>query len=539
MLTFQRTTRLHDLDLQYQHNRHKTDLISREENARQLQLRVLLFQDENAQLRDNFAVKDAEVEALSRNNDRLRVELDEIKAQNSSTKDALIKGPATEVAGSTVGHLQNQRRHKVFANKAKTVGIEESEIPIRDLKKALEENVVLAKELQQLRPEIELLRLQVTNYENMISEQGGLQRQQGHLDGELASKKHSKSKGLNGESKDVIELQSRLDETTEKVAEGERQRERMRLDHQKELDEFQRQKHKLEERVSALEKQLKASQAELHDMRKGLQASRSSLTEDTPGEGIASSQGPTARSRNADQSPTAEKERLPRKKPARKRATEQAMVGEKSTFSITPFLNKTKDYTLDTASEATRLGLALDDMLAQAEHDNPSPLQMTNKPDTKPTMTGKSRLKTLEAQSKSKEKGETTRETSLSKPTVPNQDTEKVKSEDAKDEEDSKTFDSTKETAPPKRIKIHETTTADRGFEFEQKKRKRKLLNKVNNTIIEEDEAEDGAQPMETQPGRARKLKSSAGNAFNARSTGSTFSPLKRHRRGVNASFLV
>jgi hypothetical protein len=340
-----------------------------------------------------------------------------------------------------------------------------------------------------------------------------------------------------------------LDETTEKLAEGERQRERMKLDHQKQLDESQRQKHKLEEQVLTLEKKLKDTQAELRELRQEHQLSRSSL-KDRPGDGNTSNQEPAAKSHNKDRSPAAENEKLPRKKVARKRATEQAMMGEKSTFSITPFLNKTKD----AASESTGFGLTLDDVLAQVENDNPSPLPLAAKSDTQSTLAldteltastplrprEKLKLKSLETQSKAKIKEATASEFSTSKLAVLNEDIEDEKSEDAKDVEILKTLDS-KETAPHKRIKLHETTVADRGPEVEHKKRRRKLISKANttSTIIEEDETGEGSQPMEAQPGRARKLKSTLGNAFNSGSTDKPFSPLKRHKRGVNASFLA
>ncbi|KAL7788173.1 hypothetical protein V8C37DRAFT_411741 [Trichoderma ceciliae] len=530
--TSQRTTRLHDLDLQYQKNHHKTDLISRDEDARRLQLRVLLLRDENAQLQDKCAAKDGEIKALSQNSDKLRVELDEIKMQNRS-KDAQIKGLAIEVTSSATG-------------------IESCATTVQDLSRALEENIALTKELGQLRPEIELLRQQVVNYEEMISKQHGLQHQQNHLEIALTSKKYSKPESPNDESEGIIELRSRLDETTEKMAQGERQRERMKLDHQKELDESQRQKQNLEGQVSTLEKKLKDSQTQLRNIQQGLQGSRSSLKNKSE-DGSTSNQELTARTHNKGQSPAAGKERLPHKKAARKRATEQAIMGEKSTFSITPFLNRTKDYTLDTAGETTGLGLTLDEVLAQVESDNPSPLGIANKSDTQFTVAPdvewtastplnpreKLRLKSPEARSKSKSKGGTMAEFLTSKLAVPNQDIGNETIEDRKDGEISKPLHS-KETVPLKRIKTHDTTIADRGSEFEHKKRKRKLLSKTNtNTIIEEDETGEGAQPMETQPGRTRKLKSSLGNTFNSQSTDNTFSPLKRHRRGVNASFLA
>ncbi|KAL6808285.1 hypothetical protein J3E69DRAFT_351695 [Trichoderma sp. SZMC 28015] len=518
----ERTTRLHALDLEYQQNRHKTDLISRDEDARRLQLRVLLLRDENTRLQDKCAAKDEEIKALSRDGDQLRVELDEFKAQNEP-KDAQIKDAAIE-ADDPAGETKSSETH------------------MRDLSKALDENRALTKELQQLRPEMELLKQQVTNYEKMLSEQRKT---------ELASKKQSKSKTPNDESEDMSELRAALDKITEKLAEEERQRENLKSNHRKELEESERQNDKLEQRISKLEKKLKDSQKELRDVRKELKAPQPSSKEDeSEGGNTSNNQEATGKPRGKDQSSTTQKERLSRRT---KRTIEQAAVGEKSTFSITPLLNKIKD---TTTKETNGLGLTLDDVLAQPGADDASPLVMANKSsDAKPIIAPDAELETTtplrpREKLKSKKKATTTTATApatitaededhLSKLTASVRKIARVRSEDPKDEETSKDVDSD-DTAPPKRKTLHETATTDPSSVLEHKKRKRKLLNKTNDIILEEDETVGGVPPVETPPaGRPRRIKSSATSAFNSQTGTKPFSPLKRHKRGVNASFLA
>ncbi|KAL7929084.1 hypothetical protein V8C35DRAFT_316566 [Trichoderma chlorosporum] len=497
--SIERTTRLHALDLEYQQNRHKTDLIGRDEEARRLQLRVLLLRDENTRLQDKCTEKDAEIRALSRDGDQLRVELDEIKAQNQP-KDAQPKIIAAK-EGDSATETKSSENH------------------MQDLSRALDENIALTKELQQLRPEMELLRQQVANYEKMLSEQ---------RDKEVASKRQD------DESEDISELRTALDKVTEKLAEEERQRESIKSKHRKELEKSETQNHKLEQKISTLEKKLKDSQKELRDVRKELKASQPTLKGDEPeDEDTAHDQEETAKSRGKDQSPTTQKERLSRRS---KRATERAMMGEKSTFSITPFLDKTKD-------ETNGL-LTLDDALAQAEDDNASPLVMANKSDARTAIvlnveqvTSTPLRPREKLKSKRKDAVEVDEE-HLSKLTASVRKIGRAKPEDKQDEEMLEDPDS-KETAPSKRIKLNETTMADPGSVFEHKKRKRKLLNKTNDIILEEDETGEGAQPMDTQPSRTRRVKSSVTSAFNSRSGTKPFSPLKRHKRGVNASFLA
>ncbi|KAM0512533.1 hypothetical protein ACHAPE_008710 [Trichoderma viride] len=514
-LSIERTTRLHELDLQYQKSRHETDLVNRDEESRRLQLRIFLLQDENTQLQDRCAAKDDEIKTLSRRNDKLRVKLDEVKSQNTSVdeqmKENSIEATRTEPSAATA------------ESSSKTV----------------EENDALTTELRDLRSEVKLLRLRVVDDEKSELKP----HQQEQLTEEPASKAQSNSNSLDDTNEEVIRLQSMLDKSTEQLTEEERHRERMKLNHQKQLYESERQNNKLEGKVSTLEKKLKDAQTELRELR---QASHSGL-KDRSGDGLDSTQDVTTKSHDRDQSPPAEKEKMPRKRVARKRTTEQAKIGEKSTFSITPLLNKIKG----TGGTTGRPSLTFDDILLQ-EGDDPSPLRATKKTETRSKATPATGLvastplrpreklgsKPSETQSQPKATEATSVEVPAVKPAAPSQDTGDEKLEDTKGEGTSKAADS-KETALHKRIKLHEsTTTTDRGVDLEQKKRRRKLINKAN-TIIEEDETGEVAQPTEAQPGRTRKLKSAAGSAFNSGSVSKPFSPLKRHKRGMNASFLV
>ncbi|KAL7926701.1 hypothetical protein ACQKWADRAFT_281113 [Trichoderma austrokoningii] len=514
-LSIERTTRLHELDLQYQKSRHETDLINRDEESRRLQLRVFLLQDENTQLQDRCAAKDDEIKTLSRRNDKLRVKLDKIKSQNTS-EDEQVK------------------EHSIEATRT-----EPSAAAAELSSRIVEENAALTQELRDLQAEVKLLRLQAADDEK--SESNPHQREQSTP--EPTSKAQSKSNNSDDTNEEIKRLQSMLEQSTERTSEEERHREKMKLNHQKQLDESKRQNKKLEEQVSTLEKKIKDAQAELRELR---QASHSGL-KDRQGDGDISNQDVATKSHDRDQSPPAEKEKMPRKRVARKRATEQAKIGEKSTFSITPLLNKIKG----TGETTGRRSLTFDDILLQ-EGDDDSPLRVAKKPETRTAAAPATRLvaatplrprgklgsKPSETQSQPKATEATTDKVPVAKPAAPSQDTGDEELEDAGGEGASKAADS-KETALHKRIKLHEsTTTTDRGVDFEQKKRRRKLINKAN-TIIEEDETGEGGQPAEAQPSRARKLKSATGSAFNSGSASKPFSPLKRHKRGMNASFLV
>jgi hypothetical protein len=69
------------------------------------------------------------------------------------------------------------------------------------------------------------------------------------------------------------------------------------------------------------------------------------------------------------------------------------------------------------------------------------------------------------------------------------------------------------------------------------RKKKRKVLGGGNKTLFDDDEAEPVPNPAKIQMGAGRRLKAPLGGPRNAFG-GATFSPLKKDRRGVGASFL-
>ena len=79
-----------------------------------------------------------------------------------------------------------------------------------------------------------------------------------------------------------------------------------------------------------------------------------------------------------------------------------------------------------------------------------------------------------------------------------------------------------------------------KASEGDLKKKKRKLLGAANQTLFDADEGEatsKPAKPVAVAPGKRVRAQLGGGvrNAF----ANSSFSPLKRDRRGVNASFLA
>lgn len=91
MLTFsKRMARIHELEILRQDAIHKARSITRDEEARLLQLRLLTMRDENANLREKLGQRDFTISSLTREMDEIRLHQDEgqktIRAQDSRIK---------------------------------------------------------------------------------------------------------------------------------------------------------------------------------------------------------------------------------------------------------------------------------------------------------------------------------------------------------------------------------------------------------------------------------------------------------------------
>lgn len=82
--------RIHELELLRQEALHKTDSITRDEEARLLQLRVLTMRDENASLQEKLGQRDFKISTLTRNTDQIRIDLDDSK-QTIRSQEARLK----------------------------------------------------------------------------------------------------------------------------------------------------------------------------------------------------------------------------------------------------------------------------------------------------------------------------------------------------------------------------------------------------------------------------------------------------------------
>lgn len=573
----------------------------------------------------------AEKLALSRELAVLKPEIDHLRSQVSHQKDVLAEKLALERQLSSLEtELANERRaaEKVMKRQESEghEANEELQQRVADLEKKLAAEKKASQKAKKSQEKgqndaEESLRQQVADLENRLAAEqksseaarkthqkaqsdteAELRQQVADLEKKLVDEKRAAQKAKRSQNSDEKELQSdlqqKVQELEEKLASDAREAERARRASEKEAATANDQVEMLTQRVEEFKNKLKETRAELKEVRAELSQAQSApartttttvplkdnetkrpLSKAKPGKKRAANE--ISVDEMMMDTPGHVEGRT--KRPLKKRGVDFTTVGEKSTFSITPFLEKSNTInlaeTIEEEDEEPSILVGKGDPGApivepEAEDAEDIPLATAEKP-------GKSVAKALKAtKSKAtdasqkkprgrpkaqalKESSPNTNVPSAAKPRSKSASLEKVVEEPEEQPRSENvstgSIAGTKKSGESKdksASKSTATSTVDIGNVSsdnpEPKKKKRKLLGASNKgTLFDKDEdageAEAPAAPKTAAAtgGGKRKpvgLKASKGpvsalakNAFG----GKAFSPLKRDRRGVNASFLA
>lgn len=578
----------------------------------------------------------AEKLALSRELAVLKPEIDHLRSQVSHQKDVLAEKLAlerklssleTELANEKRAAEQVIQRQENEDNQAS----EELQQRVADLEKKLaaekkaSQKAKKAQEKGQTDAEEEL-RQQVADLEKRLAAEqkasetarktnqkaqsdteAELRQQVAGLEKKLADEKRAAQKAKRSQDSDEKESQSELQlkvqELEEKLVSEAREAERARRASEKEAATANDQVEMLTQRVEEFKNKLKETRAELKEVRAELTEARSAPARTTTTTTVPLkdneakrplSKSKAAKKRGANEisvdemmmdTPGHVEGR--NKRPLKKRGVDFTTVGEKSTFSITPFLEKSNTInlaeTIEEEDEEPSILIGKGDPGApiiepEAETTDDIPLATVEKPAksvAKALKATKSKATdTTQKKARGRPKAQALKESSpntnvpsatnaRASPRSKSASLEKVveePEEPARTENvPSGTIPGSKKSGELKDNSASNSTapsavdTGNAGSENpEPKKKKRKLLGTSNKgTLFDKDEdagETEAMAPPKTAAaagGGKRKpvgLKASKGpvsslakNAFG----GKAFSPLKRDRRGVNASFLA
>lgn len=429
---------------------------------------------------------------------------------------------------------------------------------------AIQDKAVLIRELNSLRLELEQLQPLLTSHQAVVASNGDLRRQVNTLEVELENERRSKLRAQQADENHVIsDLRSKLQQCETKLQTQKKAKESLK----RELTESRNESEEQKERFNNLKSKLKETQGALKAAQVDLQQSQREPSNpgETPANIVAGHQQKPPKPKQARvlmeppvsavetsmddvdiQTPGDENVSEVRRQ--RRRGAEHALPGEKSNFSITPFLNKSRDATdhPDFGSDKSASGVDL-----KSSPEQPRGRRRITSRATSP-VTARRPAASRQKPSTSLKKGAAEAETILSRTLLDESDTSAksgmkkrsrlgkvtgaTRANNSKEDSDSDAASQKPE------LKVNASAMeggAPKDRDAEGRKKKRKLLSGRGKSIFDDemDVNDNPSNPLRFVPTkRGRSQLGSVANAFAG--PGSTFSPLKKERRGVNASFI-
>ena len=217
-----------------------------------------------------------------------------------------------------------------------------------DSTKLLTDKLTLARELTALKPEVDHLRSQAASHQSLLADKLYLQRQLSTVQVELETEKRATQKVLQKEAKtqaEDVKHETRLESLQADLAKERRERQRIDREAQKVSSESENRISTLESRLDAFRNKLKCTKEQLKDAQTSLQTlqasnhSRFSRPSTSAKSNISLAANPHKRAAAQIDADTIIG--TPGDYPAAKKSKHgSTLLGEKSTFSITPFLNR-------------------------------------------------------------------------------------------------------------------------------------------------------------------------------------------------------
>lgn len=221
-----------------------------------------------------------------------------------------------------------------------------------DSTKLLTEKLTLARELSSLRPETNHLRTQAASHQSLLSEKLALQRELSATQVDLETEKRSTQRAQTKAEKlhaEDANLESMIEMLQADLARERSERQKVEREVQKTSVESEKRKIMLESRLDAFRTKLRTTKEQLkeaHSALEGAQAANKSRGSISIKPNALQAENP--RKRAAVQMDADTMIGTPGDNPAAKRnKIAPTLVGEKSTFSITPFLNRAASVPLE------------------------------------------------------------------------------------------------------------------------------------------------------------------------------------------------
>ncbi|KAL8942103.1 MAG: hypothetical protein Q9211_001542 [Gyalolechia sp. 1 TL-2023] len=326
-------------ELVLEHCLHQYKLAQDDERTRRLRVQLLILECENDDLHAQIVEGDGFVEKVESNQAVLREQAKMTEACLETAQGEIrIKAREIEILKAELSSL-----HGVTM----------------DSTKLLTEKLALARELSSLRPEVDHLRSQAASNQSLLAEKLSLEHRIGTLQMELETEKKLTKRILAREGKaraEDTEVQCQIHALRVDLDHERREKQKVERETQQSFATWDAQKLALESRLDSLRNKVKTTKETLKETQQKLQNARSSA-KPTAVERAASTITTTAelhtRKRTASQMLSDPAIGTPGDAANGRRSKRSSTLpGDKSTFSITPYLNRTASLAPESPEEA-------------------------------------------------------------------------------------------------------------------------------------------------------------------------------------------
>jgi hypothetical protein len=321
------------LEQAYERALRQSERIYEEERSRTLRLQQLLLEHENDALQQQLAEVEAQLEDLEDHRDNTQEQL------------SLVGADLQRAQSDLRARTREVERYRAELHAMNTV--------CTDSTKLLTEKLALAREVATLKPEIEHLRSQGALNQSVLAEKLALQRELSTLQVELETERRALQRTKANTSKSTeadLKSAAQLEELRKELAKERREAQKTERESRKQTTEWESQKTILESKLDAFRSKLRSTKEQLKETQKELEeslASKAAQKVDSPQKKSTLANPRKRQTAHFDPDATIG---TPGDNGvhAAKRVRMSTMAGDKSTFSITPFLNRTMSILPDT-----------------------------------------------------------------------------------------------------------------------------------------------------------------------------------------------
>lgn len=326
------------LELAYERALRQADRIYEEERVRALRVQLLLAEYQNDELQEQAERDEDEQHHLEETNEELRTHLSDVEADLQQTQMELK------------ARLRDLERLRTEVNALNAASADATRI--------LSEKLALARELNTLKPELEHLKSQASSHQKLLVEKLALQRELSSLQVELETERRTVQR-IKAQEKSSAEedsaLTAEIDALKKELAKANRETQKIERDNRKRTVEWEGEKELLEGKLDAFRNKLRSTKDQLKEAQdeiERLQAEKMAQSAEMTKARLIGTATTNPKKRNVARfDPDMTIGTPGHGAPAAKKQRVSVNVGDKSNFSITPFLNRTLSILPESPSE--------------------------------------------------------------------------------------------------------------------------------------------------------------------------------------------